>query len=260
MQLSGTPAYATYLLSVYGHLESMRQVSAFVDAVFAFVNAQPLYCSGNRDRLGSFKRNRSKIAESKGAEVRGSRNARADMAECEFELSIIQSLDQPLPTLSFQVPTDSVEAKWLIARVRELLSVIDYGYVMPTTAINGEAWYALGMVAFERYGLAGPESDDIGLWDQEQHRKHNKFGGRLRDVYPINLLGSSQATLIHLITEWGQRHPGKIEIEKELDLYVISVPSFSARQELRQELRRHGKIICQHPFPGDGPDERRRWP
>ncbi len=241
------------LISLYGDMPSLTSVPDFLDWFFAETQSFPLFASGQNDRFGSYRKIKSKIPALRTVTIKASRKPSEALENCEFELAFGRAMDSG-PCMVLQFPIDAIaDLKGLAARLRHVCRIIDYGFLMHSRNSVDDGWYALGMVMFKRYGLQSSEANDIGLWDEEEHRKFSRFSGRLRDVYHWNYVGPSYPNLIRCIVEWNASNGQQLIIDNVDDMFIFEVPSFAARQALRAYLKAEGVMVCKQPFPGDGP-------
>jgi hypothetical protein len=241
------------LISVYGDMPSLVSVPDFLDWFFAETRSFPLFASGKNGRFGSYRRIKPKIPALRSVTIKASRKQSESMENCEFELAFGRAMDSG-PCMVLQFPIDAIaDLNGMMGRLRHVCTILDYGFLMHSRNSVDDGWYALGMVMFKRYGLQSSEANDIGLWDEEEHRKFSRFSGRLRDVYHCNYIGPSYPDLIRCIVEWNASNGQQLIIDKVDDVFVFWATSFSARQALRAYLRTQGMMVCRQPFPGDGP-------
>ena len=238
------------VLIIHGKLDTLSNVLAFVDWFFKETNATPLYSSGATDRLGGFKRNRSKITLLENVEVRGSKSS-SSIAQCDYYLAFESGRSGSIVAI-VQFPTVHFQALDLLIENLQGLCCIDYCFVW-TSPYFENAWYALGAVDAKLFGY-GNEADDICKWDQDELRIHQCFSGRLRDIYHWNYVDSRFVELIADIKHWNLENSGALSESTKGRLFCFTAPTFGVREKLRVALRAKGKLICEHPFPGDGID------
>lgn len=235
-------------LVIHGKLDNLSKVLAFVDWFFNETTATPLYSSGATDRLGSFKRNRSKISLLKNVEVRGSKSL-SGIAQCDYCLAFESGRSGSIVVI-VQFPPIHFHALELLVENLQVLCCIDYCFVWCSPYFEN-SWYALGVRDAKLFGY-GKEADDICKWDQEELRVHQSFSGRLRDIYHFNYLDSRFEELIALIKHWNLENNSPLAESTLGRLFCFSAPTFEVREKLRCALRATGKLICDYPFPGDG--------
>lgn len=236
------------VLVIQGKLDNLSNVLAFVDWFFHETNATPQYSSGATDRLGSFKRNRSKITLLENVEVRGSKSL-STIAQCDYYLAFESGRSGSIVVI-VQFPTVHFQALDLLVENLQVLCRIDCCFAWNSPYFEN-AWYALGVRDAKLFGY-GKEADDICKWAEEEFRTHQSFSGRLRDIYHWNYLDSSFEELIAIIKHWNLENSSHLVESTIGRLFCFAAPTFAVREKLRRALRTKGKLICDYPFPGDG--------
>lgn len=136
---------------------------------------------------------------------------------------------------------------FLLELLRDILPVYDYQYGISYIRDRefGPVLYAFGMSAglgYDAESLA--KGDQISQWF---HRKNELRSGKIRDVYPINILSEHQRAYIlnsQTLESWiktkGSR--GRIELfDAKRALWTIDPADI---QNVRKELAKSGILIC----------------
>jgi len=244
------------LLVIYATLENLSDGKELLETFQSVTKSSPLFLTGRTQKLGSYRRNIAKISKQNLLEFRGSTRGDVSLEACNVELSAITTAvdsfnDQSPPAIACQFLKGSDPLVVFEALLKYCKSPL-YMYTMPSKHERDEIWYALGVcLSGLRTGEFWlQEEDDVALWQDRQTRIYGRFQGRLRNVYPLNAIALEFGTTVSAILEWSKKTNGA-ELSYHSDMMIFRVPTYAARQDLRQFLLALDLLICKLPFPDD---------